>query len=295
VPSRRTRDPSQERASDGGSYDLPTRVRILVKGNSTTIRVIPRRTSRAQGLYSERLERRLRARGIDVEVRNDGYAWHRVHEVLPRQFPSLAHYCPDVVILNYGAGEAQPNFPPTSFMRWHTRWNSMPPLGKVTGRLYRAFQAPIGKAISRSRRRLYPRLGLRTWRLHPDRFEAELDRLIRVIRGATGGLVVVLTITPATARSERGMPRLGERYRVIDDRIRNVVARHDNPNVILIDVAGAIAHLDLTSTVTDGLHLSAEGHDAVASKLEEVVVGWIASGALDERPGLAAVRPADEG
>jgi lysophospholipase L1-like esterase len=266
-------------AKPGG---LPPRLRVLVKGNSTGLHVIPQRTSRAFGKYPERLERLLRTAGIDAEVANESTGWDRVHEVLPRWFNRLANYAPDVVVFNYGGAEAQPNVFPVFFLRWLNTRRSMPPLGAVNQLLYRGVDHRVRRWISHGMRRVYPKIGQRTWRLKPARFEEEFTRLIFLTRRTTAGLVLVVTLTPTTDEIERFMPGLTERYARINASIRKVVTDLHDPLVELIDVGEAIEGLDLPSTVFDGLHLSAEGHDRLAARLEASIKRWLESGAMDE-------------
>jgi len=107
-------------------------------------------------------------------------------------------------------------------------------------------------------------------------------------------LVLVVGLTPTTERVEVLMPGLTERYARVNASVRKVVTDLQDPLVQLIDVGDAISHLELPVTVFDGLHLSADGHDALAARLEDSIMRWLATGAMQEDASTEAVPSGEE-
>jgi GDSL-like lipase/acylhydrolase family protein len=222
------------------------------------------------------LERRLRAHGIDAMVTNQCSNYERVHEVLPKWFPELAMECPDVVVLNYGGAECQPNIFSTRLLKWVQNRRVAPPLG-ARARGSRAFDQALRRIISITMRRLSPVLGMRTWRLKPSRFEEELERLIKVIRHKTGGLVLVVTTTPAPQRIEQVLARLNDRTTLFAQIMRTVVDRVADPSVRLVDLYAIVEELGTTEVLYDGFHMTAAAHDALAAEMERSIMSWMDS------------------
>lgn len=255
---------------------LPRRLRVVVLGNSTAMYVRPRRKDHGDRTYGELLEASLRDRGIDAFVVNQARWWERVHDVLPRWEDAVHSHMPDVVILNYGLGECQPNAFPVPVMRWVYSWRpSLHPLARgfrilVLRRVQRVMAASIPH-ISR-------RLGMRTWRLRPQRFRAELRRLIEITRHETGALVLVLTLNPPGPFLQNLMPGIDLRSARYSELIRELVIDLDDPEVQIIEAGAIVDDLGWRKTMIDGLHYTARGHREVAALLEESVFKWLEGG-----------------
>ncbi|TMK21023.1 MAG: hypothetical protein E6G68_03900 [Actinobacteria bacterium] len=260
--------------SDRGAA-LPPRLRVLVRGASTTVNIGPTRESRAQGTFPERLERRLRSHGIDADVTNRSRMWDIVTDVFPRWFFELATENPDVVVLCFGTAEAQPKLLPRRFIGVLNRRQAIPPLGSVSGRIAAVADRRLRRLIARTCSFASHRLGMRTHRVSPRRFEAELERLIRWTRAKTRSLVLVVTIAPASPRVERLWARLNDRYAVYDRIIEDVVARLDDAEVRIINVRKIVADLGEQTAIYDGLHFTAVAHDALASAMCDEILPWL--------------------
>jgi lysophospholipase L1-like esterase len=262
------------RDGDGG---LPPRLSVVVKGNSTAINVGPSRESRAEGTYPEMLGRFLRQSGIDATVLNDSTAWARINRVFPAWFETLSKLSPDVVVVNFGGAECQPHIFPTWFIARMQRRRGVEPLGPIRGRISRLLDRRIRRFMSRTIRLLSPRLKMRTWRVSPKVFEAELERLIRVVRGKTAGLVLVMTVSPATRVSERLWWNLDARCSLLSDIVRRVVASADDPQVRLIDLTPIVERLGGPDAVIyDGFHWTPAGHGAIAEQMRDEILKWLA-------------------
>jgi hypothetical protein len=226
------------------------------------------------------LERRLRANGIDAFVTNLCSNYERINEIFPEWFDELAQTSPDVVILNYGGAEDQPHIFPTRLLKWIQNRLATPPLGPVSGPFSRLFDRRLRRFTTVTMRRVSPLLGMKTWRLRPNRYERELERVIRVIRGKTGSLVLVMTPSPAAPRLERVLARLNERSQVFAGITRRVTESFNDPSVRLIDVGEITQQLgDLENTLVDGFHFSPEGHEVIAGEMYRAIVEWMDSDA----------------
>jgi hypothetical protein len=106
-----------------------------------------------------------------------------------------------------------------------------------------------------------PRLPHRAFARRARRVDAELEVLIGHIRTVASPLVLVPGIAPPTTAERTSLPRRAARYRVMDDQLRGLVARLDEPDIRFVpsgpsqaeDLAGSIVawaaaqpHLDLS-------------------------------------------------
>ena len=252
-------------------------LRIVVLGNSQALVVATFERSRIEGTYGELLERRLRARGVETLVFNEARWWDLIQYLRPRLVPSLAVHTPDVVVLGYGMGECEANIPPTWMMRImdDARW---------TPRLYPAARAvrkvllrPAERLRSWTYRAIVPRLGMRTWRLRPSRFEAELKRTIEWTRRQTGGLVIVLTMHDPGDELEKLLPGFRERAELFNRIMRDVVAAYDSPEVQIVEAGPALDKVGEETATIDGIHFTPIGHEAIAELLDAAITEWMAS------------------
>jgi len=250
-----------------------------VLGNSQALVVAAFERSRVDGTYGELLERRLCARGVETLVFNEARWWDLIQYLRPRLVPSLAVHTPDVVVLGYGMGECEANVPPTWVMRImdDARWT--PRLYPAATLVRKILLRPAERLRTWSYRRIVPILGARTWRLRPERFDAELARTITWTRRQTGGLVLALTMHDPGEELEKLLPGFRARADRFNGIIRDVVARFDSPDVRVVEAGVALDRLGEQTTTIDGLHYTPRGHEAIAALLEESVVDWMDSAA----------------
>jgi lysophospholipase L1-like esterase len=245
--------------------------RISVLGNSLPILMFPPRASRREATYPEHLERTLRDRGVDVEVRNDSRLFGLITEGYRRFQTDEVPWGPDVLVVHFGIIELQANVVPTVISRHLTAQH---PGGKGVVGLYRRRVMPkLWPKVRAYQRWACGHLGERTWRLPPAAFEAELRRLIRVAR-RDKVLVLVCDINPPGPRLQHFMPGIEGRYDRYQTIIRRVVADADDPDVRLVR-ASAIAAAQTEGAGTDGLHFTANGHAEMAAVLADQVEPWL--------------------
>lgn len=246
--------------------------RVAVLGNSVPILVVPPRATREEGTFPERLRRLLDERGLDVEVRNDS----RLFDVLPdgwRRFQrDVIPWAPDVLVVNYGVIEMQPNVVPTWLNR-HLTTETVGGKGPLA--LYRRRVVPkVWPPVRRFQRWSSARVGTHTWRLAPPRFAAELHRLIEVARRERM-LVLVNDVHAPGERLRHFFPAIERRHAIVQEVIADVVGGFADPDVRLVPVSQVSAKLGEVDGLPDGLHLTSAAHLGVAEMLDDEIGGWL--------------------
>jgi hypothetical protein len=248
----------------------PAPIRVAVLGNSVPLLVVPSRQRREDGTYAERLPRLLAEAGLTAAVSCHARLFELIHEGARRYGHDIAPLQPDVLVLHYGVLELQPNVLPTTLNRSLTRSG---PGGRGLRRLWQRGLAPrLWPAARAWQRWASARVGVRTWRLRPDRFVAELDHLVRVAR-ATQALVLVLDVHDTGPRLEHFMPGTARRRAVLQGAVRAYVDDRADPGVRLVAVSELVRPLGDAASV-DGLHLGPEGHALVAEALAKEITAY---------------------
>jgi hypothetical protein len=186
------------------------------------------------------------------------------------------------VILGYGMGECEANMPPTFIMRRldDARWT--PSFNPVATRLRKLLLRRLERFKMWTYRRIVPRLGQRTWRLRPSRFEAELYRMIEWTRRQTGGLVIVLTLHDPGPALEELLPGFRARADLFNTIIRKVVAQFDGRDVRVVEAGAEVDRIGATTATLDGLHYTPAGHEAIAALLETTITDWLTPAGTSE-------------
>jgi lysophospholipase L1-like esterase len=256
--------------------------KVLVLGNSVATMVVPNRRDRSEGTYGEVLERSLRAAGTDVTVINSG-RWYDLIDSGVRRFMEVERTSfADVLVIQYGINECQPNVLPTPLNRHFVTWDQGL---RRPSRVYRARVAPVLWRWLRGYQRWASNVvGMRTWRMKPARFEHELRRLIGWAR-AEQMLVLVLDINPPGDRLRYHLPGVERRAEVFQELLARVVSTVDDPDVRLVPVSEVVAEMGEEAAIPDGLHYSAPAHVAVAELLAAELRPWL--GASGQRPSNA--------
>lgn len=246
--------------------------RVAVLGNSVPILVVPPRATREEGTFPERLQRLLDERGLDVEVRNDS----RLFDVLPdgwRRFQQqVIPWAPDVLVVNYGVIEMQPNVVPTWLNRHLT---TVTVGGKGPVALYKRRAVPkLWPPVRRFQRWSSARVGTRTWRLPPQRLGAELRRVVEVAR-QDRMLVLVNDVHAPGDRLRHFFPAIERRHAIVQEVLADVVDGFADPDVRLVPVSQVSAKLGEVEGLPDGLHLTSAGHLGVAELLADEIAPWL--------------------
>lgn len=251
------------------------RLRVAILGNSVPLLVVPERSRRAEGTFGEVLEQLLDQAGLDADVTNRSQLFELIHEGSRRYGRDVAPLHADVLILDYGCLELQPNVLPTTLNRHLSR---QIPGGRGWRRLWYSRAVPRLWPLAREWQRLISaRAGQRTWRLAPKRFLAELANLVRVAR-STRALVLVIDVHEPGPRLEHFMPGVTERWRRFQERLTGFVSDLDDPAVRLVAVSDIVASLGEGGTA-DGLHLTAEAHRLLGEALAKEILAFLATDA----------------
>jgi lysophospholipase L1-like esterase len=256
------------------AHDPPrTSWRVSVLGNSLPILMVPPRRDRStEATYPEHLERRLRAGGLDVTVRNDSRLFGLLTDGYRHYQLDVVPWAPDVLVVHFGIIELQPNVVPTFLNRHFTTQHTG---GKGLVGLYRRrVMGRLWPPLRRYQRRAATVVGPdRSFRLPPAHFEAELRRLIQQARSQQV-LVLVCDINPPGARLEHFLPGIRERWRRYQAILEQVVADAADDDVRLVRVSKVVeGHED--EALPDGLHFTATGHADVARLLSDEVEPWL--------------------
>lgn len=245
-------------------------LRVVVAGGSVSLFVVPR-DGRDEGTYGELLPGLLAADGYHVDVRHTGQWFDLVQDLRRRYEPAVRNHFPDVLVLNYGMGEAQPNVVPTWAARHFQSWDrSSHPLAMS----YRQHLAP--RAWSTLRRLQSRTAHWPTYRLSPERYATELRRVITMARDETGCLVLLLDLDPPGPRWEHWVPGMTQRrdqFQAVQDAL---VAELADPDVRAVRVAHHVAEHGFDVLLPDAIHRSALGHRLTAEALAEEVRAWAA-------------------
>jgi hypothetical protein len=247
-------------------------LRVAVLGNSVPLLVSPRRSHRDEGTYPERLEVLLAEADLPATVTNRSRLFELIHEG-GRRFPhEVAPLQADVLIVNYGILELQPNVLPTTVNRHLTR---VTPGGRGLRRLWHRVAVPRMWPVARAWQRwASARVGLRTWRLRPELFVAELADLVRIARNSQV-LVLVLDVHEPGPRLEHFMPGVRARWVRFQTVLRDYVAALDDPGVRLVEVSAVVEDLGEVE-LGDGQHLSATAHARVAEIISKEITAHAA-------------------
>lgn len=258
------------------SSELGARVwRVLVIGNSMTT-IVPGRTSRLDGPYAEILELLLRNAGINAEVRNAGREYELIDRGIHRYQEEERAWCPDVLVVNYGMAECQAPAIPRGihnhFMTWETG------LSRPASAYRRIVAARVWPKLRSYQRFAMRRLGMRGWRMHPQRFGAELARAIMLARHDQR-LVLVIDVNPPGDRLLYNLPGIDRRRDVFQDVIHEVLAKAsaNDDGVKLIEASKLTDEFGIDAAIPDGYHWSPPAQRRVAELLAAQILPWIKS------------------
>ena len=268
---------SQAGPGADGSTQRPRRRswKVLVLGNSVPTTV--ERGSRHDATYGEVLEWLLADSGHQVRVRNAGRWFDQIDSGNRRFMEQERTEFPDVLILQYGSVECRPNVVPKAVLkhfarlRFHT-WDEG--IGRVA-RAYRRLMAPhLWRLVRRYQQVASARVGLRTWRMSPDRFARELRRLIAFARHERM-LVLVADANPPGPTMVHFMPALTDRWALYQRVLADVVAGFDDSEVRLVALSKVVEELGEEAGLPDGLHFTALGHRRAAEMLALEIAPWL--------------------
>src|SRR3954447_24528095 len=226
---------------------------IVAFGNSVASMQIPLRSDRAEGTYAEVLADLLGADGVPAVVHLESRWFEFLHRAMRHYEQRVRAHSPDVLLVQFGLNEYQPWLVPVWLVR------HLLVQGEAVVRPARAYRArvadPAWKQVRGLRRRIAPAVGLRTWQVTPQRFGGPLRRLLRLARGESQSLVLVLDIDRPGQRLEHFLPGMAERHAVFQRTIEQVVRERDDPEVRLVRVSEITEKLG-PGALVDEMHYS---------------------------------------
>lgn len=237
-------------------------MKILVVGNSVGFKIRPPRSSPEDGTYAELL---ARAGHTVVNVSMAG-------ALLSEQFGLLDDDVltehPDVVILHHGVIEVY-------FRRTIRAWNNAGIRNQYRNRVLRqgyTSAAPnLGiRAVNAVTRRLATAFGWRWQWQSTDVFLRVVEAVAELVLKETGARIVIVGITPPSARAEAEMPGLCSEFARVNARLRECTVALGS-RAGFLDVAALLADESHDEMVPDGIHFSAAGHRRVADALLRLI------------------------
>lgn len=243
--------------------------RVVVVGNSLSVLLLGRTGEPGEHTWPRLLERRLLAGGVEVVVENDARMYDLLPEGSRRYRRAGFSRFPDVLVVQYGTVEMQPNVVPTWLSRHLTR-NVAAERG-VEGRWYRHVVSRAWPAAREWQRWAAPRVGRFGWRVPPHRFAAELRRLVEVAR-TSGSRVVVFDIHPPGPTYRHFFPGIDARWRTLQSTLLDVVASFADDSGVSLFPASEISASFGDEHLPDGMHWTPPVHRAVADELAAMLL-----------------------
>jgi hypothetical protein len=263
-------------------------MRIVVSGGSVSLLVTPPRRRRDEGNYGEVLPRLLADQGVTATTTHQGQWFDLINDYRRRYERGLRNHFPDVLVLNYGMGECQPNFLPTWAARHFASWDIT---SNPAGVFYRnRIATRLWKAARSWQRFAAGRTSNHSWRLSPRRFRLEMKRVIELAREETGCLVLVLDCDPPGERFCHWVPGMWQRWERYQTELKALVDDLEDPEVRLIANSETILdEIGFEDGLPDGIHRTARAHVRTAELLTNEIIAWLAEPAnlRDNGPGLA--------
>lgn len=251
---------------------LPLPLRVLVKGASTAHTLSWMGGPRRDFAYARATEAALYAAGTPAEVRSTAMASQRTKTALKTWESEVFSWSPDVVILNYGHFETVHQFLPQPLERHAHSMAARP--GPIRTP-YRFALRKVWKFLARIQQQLDRRLPQTMFKHRPRRVANDLVRLIERIQMIGSPLVLVMELTRPGPPFQNWFPGMGARIEVMNEALKDVVRRADQPNVRHFPTNAVLAPLMAEGEVTpDGGHYTPDAHRAIAAALTEEILVW---------------------
>ncbi len=213
----------------------------------------------------------LEEAGVPARIITECQWFGTIVDLRRRYEHALRNHWPDVVVLQFGAIECQPNVVPTWFARNVQSWDrSSHPVAVW-------YHANVSQRLFKQLRKLQRYASERDWpsyRLSPTRYERELRRVIQLVREETGALVLVLDLDPFGPRIRHWLPG-SELRRARYQEVKRRVTDSFDDNVRLVHHALPGDDDVLHRLLPDGLHRNAQGHRLTAEAICREIVAWL--------------------
>lgn len=233
-------------------------MKIRIVGNSVAIKIRPPRAGGVELTYSEIVAR------AGHEVTNVSMAGALLSEQFSLLDDDVITAFPDAVILHHGIIEVY-------FRRTFRAPNNAGIFNQYRNRVLRqgytsATPSLLVRAFNALTRRIAGFLGLRWQWQSPAEFLRVVQLTCELILKETGAFIVVVGISPTSARAEAELPGLRAEIARVNGELRACAARLGG-RIEFLDVASLLAAAGDADLIPDGIHFSAEGHRRVAASL----------------------------
>jgi hypothetical protein len=249
-------------------------LRILVKGASTVVYTSWMSGPRSDFAWPRVIEAELYAAGFPAEVRCTAIPAEPTRFAIREWQREVLTWSPDVIILNYGHLECVHLFLP----RWLERHAN-----SITGRPGRVRMAyrtrllrPVWRLLANLQAALDKLLPPNLLSYKPRRVAADLQRYIERVRTVASPMVLIPDIPQPGKPYQKWFPGMGPRVLVMNDALRDLVARIDQPDIRMFPLNDMIGPLvaDGEDACPDGGHLTVALHRAVGEGMADVVLQW---------------------
>lgn len=224
--------------------------KVVVIGNSVTIRVRPKTNNDLQNIYSFILNDKLSNYG-NYEVVNIGKTRYLTSEFVEDR-NRIIKFQPDYYILNVGCVDA----PPREIPRWfsdiifHRRYALLFPLSDFI------YKHIIKKYL---RKKLMFLRGKKPW-VNIEDFRKNIQMFVQDIKQHTTAKIIIIGINKGNSRIENALPGILGSY---FDYNNVLIEESRNANCIFVDVSD----LESIDHFPDGVHYNKKGHQIIANRL----------------------------
>ena len=249
--------------------------RVAILGNSCAIEVAGLRSRRDERTWGEWLEEELIDAGHPAVVHNRARWFELIDEGRARYLEDIRPLFPDVLILQYGCNECQPNALPT----WLARHSAA--MHQSTRRIPMLYRRRLLEPYGWPAIRRWQMFAASRWpegwtRLGLGRWQEELRRIFRIAR-ADNILVLVLDVSEFGPRYEHWIPSVSRRRERFQAALERTIDEWGDPAVIRIDPTVVLGGLTQDEAIPDGLHWSPEAHRRIAQLLAKEIQVWDAA------------------
>jgi hypothetical protein len=249
-------------------------LRVLVKGASTVMYTSWMSGPRSDLAWPRVLERELLAAGYPAEVRCTAHPSEPTRFAIHTWVDEVLTWSPDVIILHYGHQETIHVILPRVLERYANSLEARPGAIRVAFRT-RVIR-PMWRGLAHLQSVIDRTLPYTLLSYKPKRVAAELERYISRVRTVASPLILVPDLPPPGRAYDRWFPGMGARVLAMNDTLRALVAKLDDPNVRMFSIRAVIEPLvpEGEDAAPDGGHLTPPLHQAVGEGLADVVVEW---------------------
>jgi hypothetical protein len=251
-------------------------LRVLVKGASTVVYTSWMSGPRSDMAWPRVIEAQLHAAGYPAEVRCTAVPAEPTRFAIRTWQREVLTWSPDVIILNYGHLECVHLFLPRFLERHATSINGRPFPVRLAYR--KRVLRPVWRALANLQAAVDRRVPPDVFSYKPRRVAADLGQVITRVRTVASPLVLIPDIPQPGAPYRKWFPGMGPRILTMNDALRDLVAKIDEPDVRMFPLLETIAPLlgEDEDACPDGGHLTVPLHRAVGEGMADVIVQWAA-------------------